>query len=180
MKETEIVQLLPGIFQRTLRPGNPLRAVLASMEGLHAPAEEILRDIDAIVDPYRTPDEFVAFLARWVDLERIFAVRGIEAPGETEIPLGTGLGRLRELIHSAAQLSRWRGTRGGLRQFLETATGATGFEILESVLGADQKERPFHIQVRAPQSVESHRRLIERIIEVERPAYVTWELVFQE
>jgi phage tail-like protein len=178
VKESEIAQLLPGILQRTLRPGNPLRAVLGAMETLHGPAEDILREIDSIVDPNRTPDAFVAFLARWVDLEPIFDVKGVEEPGEIEIPIGTGLGRLRQLIQAAAQLSRWRGTRGGLLQFLETATGATGFSIDESVLDERGEEKPFHIRVHAPRECEAHRRLIERIIDVERPAYVTWDLVF--
>lgn len=177
MKEAEIAQLLPEIFQRTLRPQSVLRAVLASMEELHAPAEGILAEIDAIPDPNRTPDAFVAFLARWVDLERIFTDKTTRAPNEIEIPISTGLGRLRQLIQTAAALSRWRGTRYGLRSFLETATGVTGFEIEEEVVD-EGKVKPFHIRVRAPRAVEGHRPLIEKIIEVERPAYVTWELVF--
>lgn len=179
MKESEIAQLLPGVFQRTLYPANPLRAVLASMEELHAPAERILSEIDTICDPSRTPDEFVAFLARWVDLERIFSKQSAETDG-IEVPISTGLGRLRELTSAAAQLSKWRGTRQGLIRFLETATGSAGFAVDESVTDSKGKVRAFHIRVRAPRAVEEHRPLIEKIIEVERPAYVTWELEFSK
>ncbi|MCW5981095.1 MAG: hypothetical protein KIT09_23635 [Bryobacteraceae bacterium] len=177
MKEAEIAQLLPEVFQRTVGPRSVLRSALAAMEQLHGPAEEILAQIDSIPDPHRTPDAFVAFLARWVDLERIFTEAAARAPDAIEVPISTGLGRLRQLIQMAARLSRWRGTAFGLRSFLETATGVTGFEIEEEVV-EEGKVKPFHIRVRAPKTVEEHRPLIEKIIEVERPAYVTWELVF--
>jgi len=169
MKSSEIARLLPSIFQRTVGPSNPLSAMLSVMEGLNAPAEAILDDVDSIFDPSRTPDEFVPLLARWVDLERIFAPRE-----EPENLVSTGLGRLRELIRTASHLSKWRGTQEGLRKFLETATGTTGFVIEEPA------SRPFHLRVIAPQETEPHRALIERIVDVERPVYATWEVSFLE
>jgi len=167
MKSSEIARLLPSIFQRTVGAGNPLSAMLSVMEGLSAPAEAILADVDSIFDPSRTPDEFVPLLARWVDLDRIFAPRE-----EADNVLSTGLGRLRELIRTASHLSKWRGTREGLRRFLETATGTTGFVIEEPVT------RPFHLRVIAPQGTKAHQALIERIVDVERPVYATWEVQF--
>jgi hypothetical protein len=82
------------------------------------------------------------------------------------------------LIARAAYLSQWRGTRKGLIAFLETATGASGFELDERVNDAAGQPRAFHMRVRAPHALEVHRALIERIIESERPAYVTYELEF--
>jgi len=66
MKRNAIRHLLPGIFQRTVLPGNPITALLEVMEKLHEPSEQILQNLDATFDPRRTPDSFVPFLARWV------------------------------------------------------------------------------------------------------------------
>ena len=180
MKQAEIEQLLPGIFQRTLRAGSPLNALLAVMEALHDPDEQVLAQIEKYFDPYRTPDRFVPYLAGWVDLERLL----VESPEEREqtdaMPLPTGTGRLRELIAAAAYLSQWRGTAKGLKRFLETATGAHGFEIDESGQTAKGQRRAFHIRVRAPKETQPYRVLLQRIIEIEKPAYVTYELEFAD
>jgi phage tail-like protein len=165
MKRNDIQQLLPGIFQRTLHEGGPLVALLEVMEGLHAPSEEALAGLPALFDPRRTPERFVPFLARWVDLG---------------VPVTTGLGRQRELVAAAVELSRWRGTARGLRLFLRTATGSDDFVIEEQVPGQDGRPRPFHLRVRAPAELAAHRAMVEAIIEREKPAYVTYELHFEQ
>ena len=165
MKRNDIEQLLPGIFQRTLHEGGPLVALLEVMEGLHAPSEAALVGLPALFDPRRTPERFVPFLARWVDLG---------------VPVTTGLGRQRELVAAAVELSRWRGTARGLRLFLRTATGSDAFVIEEQVPGKDGRPRPFHLRVRAPAELAPHRAMVEAIIEREKPAYVTYELHFEQ
>lgn len=177
MKRREIEDLLPWVFRRTLQPGSPLAALLAIMEALHEPSERVLERIDVALDPRRTGDAFVPYLARWVDLERLLE----DESGRIEVVAGrpllpTGLGYLRELVAAAAHLSQWRGTARGLLLFLETATGTKGFELDEQVPGPDGRPRPFHLRVRAPQSTARYRTLIERIIRMEKPAYVTYEL----
>ena len=154
MKSREIEGLLPAVFRRVVRTGTPLRALLEVMEALHAPDEEILTDLPSYFDPYTTPDEFVPYLATWVDLDWLLP--------------SCGLGRLRELIAAAPELSRWRGTAEGLERFLETATGVQGFGVDDAV-----KAKPFHIVVRAPASAKSCQALVEKIVEMEKPAYVT-------
>ena len=165
MKSAEILRLLPGVFQRTAREGSPLAALLSVMEVLHAPSEQVLENLDALFDPRRAPDRFVPFLARWVDLD---------------LPVTTGLGRLRELAAAGVELSRWRGTARGLLLFLSTATGRKDFQLDERVPGPDGLPRPFHIRVHAPSELEPHRPMLERIIELEKPAYVTYELHFTQ
>jgi hypothetical protein len=86
---------------------------------------------------------------------------------------------LRELIANAPLLSKWRGTSYGLQLFLEVATGMRGFEINETVRGTNGLPRPFHIRVLALPEAEVYRVLIERIIRLEKPAHVTYELVFE-
>lgn len=178
MKHSEIAQLLPAIFQQTLSEGNPLTALLEVMEVLQAPSEAVLQRLDTFFDPRRTTDEFVPYLAHWADLTRLFD----DAPNFKDArirpsSLVSGLGRLRELIAHAAYLSQWRGTRKGLLLFLQTATGATDFDIRENV-DLKGEPKPFHISVWAPKESVQYKRLIERIVELEKPAYVTYELSF--
>ena len=188
MKQSEIAQLLPAVFQRTLNKGNPLTALLEVMEVLQAPSEAVLLQLDSFFDPRRTTNEFVPYLAYWADLTRLFD----DVPNpKDEFPfsrssIASGVGRLRELVASAAYLSQWRGTRKGLLLFLKTATGFAEFDIKENVSLVDIKEkvsldgqRPFHLSIHAPKESEQYRNLIERIVELEKPAYVTYELSFE-
>jgi phage tail-like protein len=177
MKKQRIERLLPAVFQNAVQAGNPLFAILDVMETMHAPSESTLDSLDGNFNPYRAPDTFVPYLAGWVDLEMLFDVPRSDGP--SSIPsLSTGLGRLRELTAAAVTLSQWRGTRKGLCQFLETATGTTGFQVEEQVPGADGKVKPFHLRITAPQKLTEHSVLIQRIVELEKPAYVTYELRF--
>ncbi len=172
MKRAEIEKLLPDIFQRTLRPGNPLFAILEVMETLHEPSEAILERLDAMFDPYRCRNDFVSFMARWVDLEWLME--------KAHDPISSGIGRLRELIAVAAYLSQWRGTEKGLLLFLQIATGMDGFRINEEITGSDGQPRPFHIRILAPEAATVYRNLIEQIIKKEKPAYVTYDLEFEQ
>lgn len=179
MKQTEIERLLPGIIQRTILPGQPLDALLATMETMHAPSEAALSGLDAYFNPYKAPDAFVPFIAGWLDLERFLSLKPARldaATAQTLFP--SGLGRLRELVASAAFLSKWRGTARGLIRFLETATGITGFAVEEEVLDEHNRVRPFHIRVIGPKEAARYQPLIERIVDLEKPAYVTYELEF--
>lgn len=180
MKRSEIERLLPEVFQRSLRPETPLWALLEVMQALQEPAEAVLAEVHTTFNPYRTGEAFVPFLARWVDLERFCGRPSAAASCDDAAPrpLSSGLGPLRELVAVAAYLSQWRGTARGLKRFLETATGAQGFELDEHVPGPDGLPRPFHVKVRAPERAARHQALIERIVEHEKPAYVTYELEF--
>jgi len=178
MKRNELEGLLPDTFRRTAQPGSVLAALLDVMEAQHAPSEEALASLDSFFDPYRAPDDFVPYLAQWVDLLRFLD----EAPGGADADLRTfagGMGRLRELIAAAAYLSRWRGTSHGLVLFLETATGAPGFGIEEDAPGGDGRPLPFHVRVVAPAAAQAQEMLIRQIVQMEKPAYVTFELVFR-
>lgn len=184
MKLNEIKALLPAVFQRTLPVTNeppatttPLGVLLELMEQLPARSEEALTRLDATFDPRRTDDAFVPYLASWVDLDRLFEpMNPLVRTGRPRPPFSTGLGRLRELTASAAWLAKWRGTVPGLRRFLQVATGDSEIEILDHV-DRDGKPRLFHFTVRVPARLKPHHALIERIIDSEKPAYTTYELV---
>jgi hypothetical protein len=184
MKQAEIQQLLPEIFQRAVHPGNPLFAVLSVMELLQAPSETILQNLETHFDPRRSPDRFVAYLASWVDLDRLLSTAPVPASARPDpaapATFPTGLGRLRELVAAAPYLSRWRGTARGLMTFLEIATGLRGFVIAEQPPGPDGLPRPFHLGIQAPAMAPATRLLVVNIIELEKPAYVTYDLTFAD
>jgi phage tail-like protein len=176
MRRSEIARLLPGVYQLALEPVDTsglgtdtrLAAALDAMEELHNPCEEKLDRLDSYIDPRRAPDEFVTYLAGWVDLEWLTGGR-----------VTTGPGRLRELVAQAMTLSRWRGTGSGLTDFLVAATGVSGFVIDESPPDESGRPRPFHLLIHAPAAVQEHAALIERIVETEKPASVTYEVTYQ-
>jgi phage tail-like protein len=172
MNRADIERKLPRVFRQTISyPDNPLGLFLDVMAALHRPSETILQDIARFFDPYRTPGRFVPYLATWVDLERLL----YDSPyARMPSPWPSGNGHLRELIAAAAYLSEWRGTAKGVLRFLEVATGLTGFAVQENIEG-----RPFHVAFRAPAEARRYRDLIVRIIDQEKPAYVTYDLGFE-
>ncbi|WP_422741907.1 phage tail protein [Micromonospora sp. WMMD754] len=165
MRRTAIERLLPAAYQRAAGPGSVLGALLDVMEALHAPDEAVLADVDALFGPYRTPDGFVAYLTRWVAMDHVVAAPRVDAP----LPLPVG--RLRDLVAHGALLARWRGTPYGMRTALELATGVTGFVLDEPA------DRPFHLVVRVPPAAVDRIALVTRIVEAEKPAAVTVEVL---
>src|SRR5262245_62808710 len=113
MERPELERLLPSVFRRALRAGDPLDAILAVMTALHQPVEEILARVDSYIDPSRAPDRLVPYLAAWVDLDRLFdpSLRF----GPDGIPgITTGPRRLRDLVRHSCPLAHRRGTAFGL------------------------------------------------------------------
>lgn len=172
MKPEEIKQLLPEVFQRGANHGTPLYSLLKIMEVLHQPVENCLGCYPDLINPYRASDRMIPFLATWVDLERFFSPHWIPQ-GERE-PIAPGLGRLRELIQAAAELSKWRGTHKGLTLFLEMATGVQGFDLEETT--TSDAHPPFHLTVWVPEAAQPYAPLIERIVSQEKPVYMTHEV----
>jgi phage tail-like protein len=163
MRRSAIERLLPTAYQQAAGPGTVLTALLDVMEQVHTPSEQRLADVAELFSPYRTPDEFVRFLAGWV------AVDHVAGPPGTEV--SPPVGRLRDLVAEGAGLAQWRGTAAGLKAMVEIVTGVPGFAVEES------PERPFHVVVRVPAAARPQLPLIERVVEVERPAAVTFEVV---
>jgi phage tail-like protein len=176
MQRDAVERLLPTMFQLAARPGSPLDAALHVMADLHEPDEELLAGIDAVFDPYRAPDAFVPWLTRWVGLDWLVADEAVDADAATRSDLTDafppGLGRLRDVVAAGAELAQRRGTDAGLRLFLGTATGLSGFVVTEPV------DRPFHLVVTAPAEAEPYAAVLRRIIDATKPAYTTAELTF--
>ena len=175
MKQEAIVERLPDVFKQAAtseHKRNPLPALLGVMEELHARDEEILSDFGRYVDPRRTPDEFVPYLAAWVDYAWLLLDPPDNPYADVIRPFAGGLGRLRELIAWAASESKWRGTRDGLVRLLERATGVEGYRVEESVTDDLKRPLPFQVRVIVPREAERYFELVERIVEHEKPAHV--------
>jgi len=165
MRRAAIERLLPSAYQRASVPGSVLHALIGVMETLHEPDERILAESDELVSPYRTPDPFPAYLLHWVAMDHVLAAPTREAANALPV------GRLRDLVAEGALLAQWRGTPFGLRRALRLATGVSGFVIDEP------PDRAFHFVVRAPQAAADRLPLVRRIVEAEKPAATTFEVV---
>ncbi|MEV4830412.1 phage tail protein [Micromonospora sp. NPDC049257] len=168
MRRAAIERLLPAAYQRAAGPGSVLAALLDVMEALHAPDEALLAEVDALFAPYRTPDGFAGYLTRWVAMDHVLG------PPRPDAPPALPVGRLRDLVAHGALLARWRGTPYGMRTALELATGVTGFVLDEPV------DRPFHLVVRVPPEAAGLLTVVTRIVEAEKPAAVTAEVVLAD
>ncbi|MCB9423113.1 MAG: hypothetical protein H6667_25155 [Ardenticatenaceae bacterium] len=161
----ELARLLPHVFQRTFGPGeNVLSAYLGAMIALQEPDMTILSSLARYFDPEFADDIYIPFLAQWVNMSDLLDENNT-FPG--------GMQRLRNLILDVIPLAQWRGTRMGLQMFLETATGLTGFHIAES------ESQPYHVIISCPQEAAPLRTFVDKIVEREKPAYVTHELRFR-
>jgi phage tail-like protein len=83
-------------------------------------AESLVADADNIpnvIDPTVAPDSMVRFLGSWIGVANIDS----SLPDELQ----------RRIVREAGQILAWRGTKRGLKQFLELVTGAPA-EIEES------------------------------------------------
>ena len=149
MRRDAIAALLPAAYQRVLHPSGVLAALLAVMESLHEASEAQLDHVEDLFHPYRCPEQMVAFLARWVAVDH----------------LGAG----RDLVARGSALAQSRGTRAGLREAIQLATGVSEVEIEEP------GGQPFHLIVRIPAACE-HAEQIRQIVELEKPAATTYEI----
>jgi phage tail-like protein len=180
VKRETILRLMPVVFQRTAEDDSPLLGLLGVMEQLHEPSEEILRNLSAVFNPRSAPDRFLPYLSRWVNLDWLFEpmLEGWSGDREQHVPFPPGLASMRELVALSFRLNRESGTARGLLLFLRTATGSADFAIEENPPGPNGVPRPYHMLVRAPASAVPYRVMLQRIIEFEKPAYVTFDLVF--
>ena len=157
MRSEDIARLLPTAYQRAAgRPG-VLATLLETMEQMHAPTLRTLRDVEDLFTPYRSPDRMVPYLLSWVALDHVLS---------PAIPIG----RLRDLVALGAAIARRRGTAAGLQTVLVTATDVP-------VTVEESADIPFHIVVRLPASASELATLVRRIVEAEKPAAVTAEVI---
>jgi len=168
METERIGLLLPEVYRRAAAPGSPLTSLLEVMSQLHAPVEHVVATFPSVLDPWRTPDRFVPFLARWV---------GLDGWLDEDEEISTGHGRLRVLVAEASDIARLRGTASGLRLALSLALGVADVSVTDEVVGADGALLPFHVRVTIPAVAADHLDLVRRIVGEEKAAHAVVEVV---
>jgi phage tail-like protein len=103
---------LPAVYQED----RFAQALLTALDEVLAPVVSTLDNLDAYLDPYLAPDDFLGWLGTWV---------GITVDDTWDVD------RRREVVARAVELYRLRGTATGLAQQVEIHTGGT-VEIVEN------------------------------------------------
>lgn len=106
VKRSSYFKFLPP-FYATVHGDSLLDSLLCIAESILAPLDRQISQLDCYVDPQIAPEAQLPWLAFWVD-----QVLNANWPLE----------RRRALIMRAADLYRWRGTRKGLRDYIEAFT----------------------------------------------------------
>jgi phage tail-like protein len=139
---------------------------VGALDAVLAPVVGTLDNLDAYLDPYLTPDDFLVWLANWVGVT-------IDDSWTSE--------RRREVVARAVELYRLRGTATGLSEQIEIHTGGT-VEIIENggtawsidpggeLPGSAKPLVVVRVQVDDPKTVDAAR--IDSLVRAAKPAHV--------
>lgn len=152
---------------------------LMIFESVIGPINNVIDNISYNFDPAIAPQEFLPWLASWVDV-----VLDESWPVE----------RRRALVSSAVELYLWRGTRRGMREYLRVYTGVEpviteefgGFPLndnarlgLNTALGSGlHNVFTVTLELDDPDSLNVHH--IKTIIEAEKPAHAAYRLEIKQ
>lgn len=148
------LQYLPEIYHTEF-----MGKFLALFESILAPLEWQVENFDLYLSPRTAPAAFLPWLANWFDI--VFDESWSE-------------GQRRQLLNEAHYIYGRRGTKASLERLLEIYTG-TKPEITD----VHERLQAFTFEVRInKREREVNRVLIERLIEVNKPAYTSYQLLF--
>jgi phage tail-like protein len=170
--ESSYLEYLPGLY----RDDEFMGQFLLIFESLMKPLERTVSHLALYFDPMVTPESLLDWLGYWVDLVL-----------DPTWPMG----RRRELVKSAAELYRWRGTKRGLAEYLRIYTGSVP-EISEYIQGMRlDQETKLGINTKLGSSGEGHHftvsvdvdgedeidiNTVRSIIEAQKPAHTVYTL----
>lgn len=174
------LQYLPSIYQSDELMGR----FLMLFESFWSPIERQVAQIPVYFDPRLTPPDLIPWLASWLGLV---------------LNENWSLERRRLLIQSAAELYRRRGTKWALERYLEIFTGvrpvvvehmAHNFRLgtearlgLSIALGQENEPHTFTVNLRLPPASGDQAetiKLVETIIETEKPAHTAYALHIEQ
>ncbi|MGQ9674622.1 MAG: phage tail protein [Chloroflexota bacterium] len=171
--QSSYLQYLPSIYSSDPMVGR----LLLIFESILKPLEGVIDQMALYFDPELAPEEFVPWLAWWVGLSL-----------DEKLPLQ----RRRQMVKRAMELYRWRGTRRGLKQSIELATGVTALIVenfdglrldREARLGLNahlghRQDHTFVVTLVVPPDVDADAALdvARTIIEEDKPAHLTYLL----
>jgi phage tail-like protein len=172
--QSSFMQYLPAFYREDAFTGRFLHIF-----------EDIFRSIDGIADtipfyfdPATTPQTFLPWIASWLGL--VLDERWPEI-------------KRRQLVRSAVELYRWRGTRRGLSEYLKLYTGVTPTITEHGVaegmrLGAGSKLGTpmqiggkggafcFTVELKLPDKSDVETEIVRSIIEIQKPAHTAYLL----
>ena len=180
--------LYPKFLPEIYREVDFVSRLLKIFEETFEPTVNILNSLWAYLDPLTAPEAMLGFLGNWVAWE-------INPRWSPEVQ--------RRLIRQAMQIYSWRGTRRGLRFYLHLYTGLPldeeipqeddkhisiqevfqeGLVLGKTSLGNNTLMgggRPYHfiVRLRSEPGIEIDEQLVDYIIEEEKPAFCTYELI---
>jgi phage tail-like protein len=171
MAPSSYLDYLPAVFRQDEFMGR----FLGIFESVLAPLEGVVDELPYYTDPTVCPEEVLPYLTHWVATEM-----GETWPAE----------RQRRILAVAAELHRWRGTRRGLKAYLEAVTGGTPL-VAENTdgsrLGPDNRlglsarlgrAIPNHVTVTLAvhEGEEPDPTEVAALIEEQKPAHATYLL----
>lgn len=163
---------LPALFQDDEFMGR----FLLIFESILQPLERTVDNMALYFDPLMVPNSLLPWLASWVDL-----VLDPAWPEE----------RRRELVKSAAELYRWRGTKRGLTEYLRIYTGSSpeisdhipGMRLdretrlgINSHLGSAGEGYHFTVAMEIDEKSEINTDTVRAIIDAQKPAHAVCTL----
>ncbi len=174
--ESSYLEYLPGLY----RDDEFMGQFLLIFESIMKPVERTVSNLPLYFDPMVTPESLLNWLAYWVDL-------ALDPTWPIE--------RRRELVKSAAELYRWRGTKRGLAEYLRIYTGSVP-EISEYIqgmrldhetklgintqLGSSGEGHHFTVSLEVDSENEIDINNVKSIIEGQKPAHTVYTLQIKE
>jgi phage tail-like protein len=164
------LQRLPGVYQ-DVRDDDFLPRFIRAFDDTIAPAISTLDNLAAYVDPTLAPNDFVDWLAGWVDV----------APDG-----GWSLEQRRAIVRHAVAVHRGAGTLEGIRQAVRLAAGPQAGVVVEDSGGVAWSQTPggelpgsdpprVSVVVTSASDPDMRAR-IERVLRSVVPAHVLWAL----
>jgi len=153
---------LPAIYQ----DDDFVQRFLGALDEVVAPVYSTIDNFETYLDPYLTPDDFLAWLAGWVGI-------GLDESWDD--------GRRRAIVARAVELYRMRGTAAGLAEQVELQTGGT-VEIMENgatswsvdpggeLPGSSEPLVVVRVTVPDPKAVDTTR--LDAVVASAKPAHV--------
>lgn len=155
-----LIQYLPEIYQQEPFIGRFLRI----FEDVLSPIERMLDSMTGYFDPATTPPEVLEWLATWL---------GVSTDERWPLP------RRRMFVRRASEMFQLRGTKKGLSIAVESLCGNVPQIVQPTVaeLSADPtRQFSFHITVQASPGEVIDQQALERLIELEKPAFTAYAL----
>ena len=170
--QSSYLEYLPALFREDEFMGQ----FLLIFESILKPIENTVDNLALYFDPLMIPESLLPWLAFWVDLT-------LDPTWPEE--------RRRELVKSAVELYRWRGTKRGLTDYLRIYTGSVP-EISEYIpgmrldhetklgintqLGSSGAGHHFTVTLELDADSEINVSTVKAIIEAQKPAHTIYTL----